>query len=83
MAGRAVANAENVLPRRFEAEHVVKSRNAGNGGGLNLGQLRQPLQGLLRQVAMMFLQRLKNRDQRLGFAPDTRHRLFDKIEINA
>ena len=32
---------------------------------------------------MMLLQGLKNRDQRLGFASDSRHRFLDKTEINA
>ena len=71
-----------MFARRLVAEHVVKGRNARDGGGANFGQLAQALQRLLGQVAVMFLERLENRDQRLGFAPDALHRFLDKIEVN-
>ena len=70
MTGRAAADAENMFARRLVAEHVVEGRNTRDGGGGNLGQLAQALQRLLGQVAVMFLERLQDRDQRLGFAPD-------------
>ena len=82
MAGRAAADPDNMFARRLVAEHVVEGRNPGDGSGWNLGQSAEPFQVLLGQVAMMFLERLENRDQRLGFAPDLLHRLFDKVEVN-
>ena len=83
MASRAAADAENMFARRLVAKHIVESRNTGDGGGLNLGQLAEAHQDFLGKVAMMLLERLQNRDQRLGFAPDALHRFFDKFEVHA
>ena len=58
VAGGAAADPENMFARRLVAKHIVKGRNPGDGGGLNVGQLDETLQRLLGQVAMMFLERL-------------------------
>ena len=83
VAGRAAADPQNMFARRLVAEHVVKGRNTRNGGRADVGQLAQARQRLLGQVAVMFLERLQNRDQRLGFAADALHRFLDKIQFHA
>ncbi len=82
MTGRAAADADNVFARRLETEHVVKGGDARDGSRADVGQLHEALQFLRGQPAVMLLERLENRDQRLGFAADPGDCFLDKTGVN-
>ena len=81
MAGRAPADAHHRFAHRLVPEHVVERGDTFEGRGRDLRRLANTFEGLLRQVAVMILHGLENRDQRLGAAPDARHRLINKWKI--
>ena len=81
MAGRAVADADDVLADRPVAELRVESGNARDRSRRDLGQLADPLHRFAGQIAEMRLDRLEDGDDRLGAAPETFDSLIDELEI--
>ena len=62
------------LPDRPVAELGVEGRHAGDRGRRDVGQLADPLQSLLGQVAVVLLDRLENRNHRLRRTADVGRR---------
>lgn len=79
---RAATDANDVLAGRLHAEHVVERSDAGDGGGRDIALVANMAQRLLRQIAVVLLQRLQNRDHRIRVAPDACHGLLGKCQIN-
>src|ERR1019366_7489415 len=83
VAGRAVANMDNVFAARRMPEHVVEGRDPANRCRRDLRSRANALQRLLRQVAVMVLQRLKDRDDPIGRAADALPRLIHVFQVEA
>ena len=56
---RAATDAHDVFARRLHAEHVVERRHARDGRGRDVARLAHAAQRLLRQIAVVLLQRLQ------------------------
>ena len=82
VASRAPADAHDELADRLMPEHVVERRDAGEGGGCDLSRVAHAAQGFVRQIAVVLLQRLQNRNHRIGRASDPFHRLVGKGQVN-
>ena len=81
VAGRAVADVDDVPADRAVAELRVERRDAGDRRGRDVGQLADALERLARQVAVVRLDRLQDRDDRLGPRPELLDRLVDEAQI--
>src|SRR5664279_1224442 len=64
-------------------EHVVEGRDPANRRRRNLRGSADAAQRLLRQVTVMVLQGLKDRDDRIGRATDPLHRLIHVFQVKA
>ena len=73
------------LPDGLDAEHVVEAdATPADRRGRDLAWSAQTRsQRLLRQIAVMVLHRLQDRNDRLGRAPNPRHGLVGKCQVNA
>ena len=67
MAGRTLTDMYRVLTDRLVTKVIVKRRHTGDVGRCDFGQLADALQGRLRQVPIVMLQRLQNGNH--GIAP--------------
>ncbi len=83
VAGRAVAHMDDVLAARLMPEHVVEGRDPANRRRRDLRGRADAPQRLLRQVAVMVLQGLKDRDDGVGRAPDALHGLIHVFQVKA
>src|SRR5581483_9269567 len=83
VASRPMANTNQRAAGRPLSKHVIKRRNACGRGGRNLGHRANRLQRLLRDIAVMALQPLENRNKRMTLASATRDNFFDGIKLNA
>ena len=81
VAGRAVADADDVLADRLVAELRVEGGHALDRRRRDLGQPAHPLQGLAGQIAIVRLDRLEDRDHRLGATSQPLDGLVDELEI--
>ena len=81
VAGRAVADADDVLADRPVAELCVKCGNARDRRRRDLGQPADSLHGLAGQVAKMRLDGLQNGDHGLGAPSQTFDGFIDELQI--
>ena len=81
VAGRAVADADDVLADRPVAELCVKCGNSRDRRRSDFGQPADSLHGLAGQVAKMRLNGLQNGDHGLGASSQTRDGFIDELEI--
>ncbi len=73
VTGGASADTDHVTPDGLVSETVVERSHARDGCRGNIGQLADPLQRLLRQVAILLLHCMQDGDHRIGFSTN----LFD------
>ncbi len=82
VASSAVAHLHNELPDRFVAKHVIERRHAGNRRSGDPASLTHAEQSFRRQIAIMILDGLEDRDDRFGLAPELVERIINKFQIN-
>ncbi len=82
MAGRAVADVDDVLADRRVPEHVVERRDTGNRGGRDLRVPADVIQRFARQIAVMILECLENRDCRVRRAAQPGDGLLRKPQVH-
>ena len=81
VAGRAVADADDVLADRPVAELCVKRGNARDRRRGDFGQPADSLHGLAGQIAKMRLNGLQNGDHGLGAPSQTGDGFIDELQI--
>ena len=72
---------DDVPPDRAVAELGVERRHAGDRRRRDLGQLADPLDRLARQVAVVRLDRLEDRDHGIAAAAEPLDGLIDEAKI--
>ena len=81
VASRAMADADDMLPDRMMAKLRVEGGDPGDRRGGDLGQLADPLHCRHRQVAIVLLDRLEDRNHRLPAAADLFDALVDETQV--
>jgi hypothetical protein len=81
MAGRADTDANDVLAGRAVAELVVERADAFDVGRTDRRQLADALQRLARQVAIVELQGLEDRQDLVGLGADVFQALIDERKV--
>jgi hypothetical protein len=71
MTGRPAADPHSELTDGFMAEHVVEGRHASDTGGCDGRSIDNAEQTFGRQVTVVILDRLQQRDHAIGAAPDS------------